>query len=112
MRAFVAAFNARDIEAMLALADDAIEWISVDGAKLSTETAGKAALRSSMTTYFKSCPTCRSSVEIGTVSADRVTALETAMWTAAGVERAQRGVSVYEFAGGRIRRVYYFPVEK
>lgn len=39
VEAFAAAFNARDVDAMLALAHDDIEWLSVDGAQVSVETA-------------------------------------------------------------------------
>lgn len=45
MREFVEAFNARDIDVMLALADENVQWLIVDGAKVSVETEGKAALR-------------------------------------------------------------------
>jgi len=113
VRSFVAAFNAQDIDRMLALAAVDIEWISVDGAKIAIETAGKDALRKSMTAYFKSCPSCRSEVEIRAVTASRVAAIETASWTsAANGPRSQRGLSVYEFQDARIRRVYYYPAEK
>lgn len=112
VRNFVAAFNARDIDAMLALATDDVEWASVDGAKVGIETAGKDALRASMTSYFKSCSTCRSTVDIKAVTVNRVVAIETASWTAASGPRSQHGLSVYEFTDGRIRRVYYFPVER
>ena len=112
VRAFVDAFNAQNVERMLALVTADVEWISVDGVKLSTETAGKDALRTSMTAYFKGCPTCRSAVEIGTATANRVATVETASWTGAAGPRSQRGLAVYEFKDGLIRRVYYFPAEK
>lgn len=111
VRRFVDAFNARDIDAMLALATDDVEWLSVDGAKISVETSGKDALRKSMTAYFKSCPTCRGAVDIRTVTAARVAAVETASWTDASGPRSQKSLSVIEFHDGRVRRVYYFPVE-
>ncbi|MBA3297772.1 MAG: nuclear transport factor 2 family protein [Acidobacteria bacterium] len=112
VRRFVDAFNARDIAAMLALATDDVEWASVDGVKVTVETAGKEALRASMTSYFKSCPTCRSTVDIKAVTANRAVAIETASWTAASGPRSQHGLSVYEFKDGHIRRVYYYPVER
>ena len=112
VEAFVAAFNARDIDAMLALAHDDVEWLSVDGAKVSVETAGKAALRKSMTAYFESCPTCRSGVEIKGGTANRLAVVETASWTAASGPRSQKSLAIYEFADGRIRRVFYYPAEK
>ena len=112
VEAFVAAFNARDIDAMLALATDDIEWLSVDGTAVSVETSGKTALADSMRKYFASCPTCRSEVVIGTQTATRIAAVETATWTAASGARSQRRLSIYEFAEGRIRRVFYYPAER
>jgi uncharacterized protein (TIGR02246 family) len=112
VRDFVAAFNAREPERMLALATDDVEWVNVEGAGVSVEAAGKDALRKSLTAYFKSCQTCRSSIEIKAVTANRVAAIESATWTVSGVERSQRSLSVYEFQDGRIRRVYYFPAER
>lgn len=109
---FVAAFNAREIERMLALADERIEWLSVDGAGVAVETAGREALRQSMTSYFASCPSCRSALEWTRTAGLRVAALERASWTtAAGVAKAQKSLSVYELRDGRIARVYYFPAE-
>ena len=112
VQAFVAAFNARDVDAMLALVTDDIEWLSVDGASVAVETSGKAALAESMRKYFASCPTCRSEVAIGARTTARVAAVETATWTASSGARMQRSLSIYEFADGRIRRVFYYPAER
>ena len=112
VRAFVDAFNARAIDDMLRLATEDIEWVSVDGVKIAAEATGREALRRSMSAYFASCPTCRSRTEIGVSTPSRVTAVETATWRSAADERSQRSVSVYEFSGARIRRVYYFPAER
>ena len=111
VRAFVEAFNARDIDGMLALADENVQWLSVDGAKISVETEGKAALRESMTRYFRSCPTCKSSLEWIQRAGSRVTAMERANWTGKSGAKSQSGLSVYEFGGDKILRVYYFPAE-
>jgi hypothetical protein len=111
VRSFVAAFNARSIDDMLKLATDDVEWLSVDGTKVTVETAGKDALRTSMTAYFKRCPTCRSAVEIGPSTAARVAAIETASWQSQKGPRRQRSLSVYELQNGLVRRVYYYPLE-
>ena len=42
----------------------------------------------------------------------RVSALEVASYDTAKGKQEQQSVSVYEFSGNRIRRVYCFPVEK
>jgi hypothetical protein len=43
VREFVEAFNTRKIEKMLELADENIQWLSIDGVKISVETEGKKA---------------------------------------------------------------------
>ena len=113
VRSFVDAFNARNVDGMLALAADDIQWLSVDGAKVSTETQGKEALRASMTKYFQQCPTCRSELLWIKTAGSRITAHERASWTnRAGAAVSQSGLSVYELKGGKIIRVYYFPAER
>lgn len=111
VRAFVDAFNLRDIDGMLGLATDSIQWLIVDGPKISMETSGKDDLRKSMEGYFKSCPSCKSALEWVQVAGHRVTAMERAMWAGKNGDKAQRSLSVYEFKEGKISRVYYFSAE-
>lgn len=111
---FVAAFNAQDVERMLAVAHEEIEWFyvannGVEGSSIHRETSGKAELRKAMTEYFASCPSCRSTVEIGNVHGDYLSAVETAYWTVDGSERSQSSLVVYQFEDGKIRRAWYFP---
>jgi hypothetical protein len=111
VRDFVAAFNARDLSKMLELTDDNIQWLSISGAKISIETEGKTALKASMEKYFSECPTCKSSLESVQVAGSRITAMEIARWTSKSGPKEQKSLSVYEFQGGKIIRVYYFPAE-
>ena len=111
VREFVEAFNARKIDAMLELTVDNIQWMHIDGAKVSIEVEGKAALRQSMERYFRSCSSCRSALEWVQIAGSRVTAMERASWTGKGGAKSQRSLSVYEFRDGKILRVYYFPAE-
>lgn len=113
VRAFVAAFNARDLDALLAGADEGIEWLSIDGAKISVETQGREALRQSLSNYFQSCASCRSTLEWTRTAGSRVSAFERAEWTGSdGTPKSQSSLSVYELRQGKIARVYYFPLEK
>lgn len=112
VRAFVAAFNARDTDAMLALVDENIQWLNVDGPKVTIETEGKVALGQSMARYFKSCPSCKSSLVWVQIAGSRITAMERATWSAKSGAKSQSGLSVYEFNGDKILRVYYFPAER
>lgn len=111
VRDFVAAFNARDLAKMLELADDKIQWLSIDGAKISIEAEGKTALKASMEKYFSECSTCKSSLAWVQVAGSRITAREIAHWTSKSGPKEQSSLSVYEFQGDKIMRVYYFPAE-
>ena len=112
VRDFIAAFNARDLDRMLGSVDEKIQWLSVEGAKVGVEAEGKAALKASMESYFKSCPTCRSSLEWAQSAGSRVTALERASWASKSGPLSQISLSVYEFSDRGIARVYYFPAER
>lgn len=109
---FVDAFNRRDLEAISALAADSVEWLSVSEAKISTETAGREALLTSLKSYFASCPSCKSTVKILGVTGPFISALERATWTKGSEAKAQESLSVYEVRDGRILRVWYFPAVK
>lgn len=111
VRELVAAFNARDIEAMLAAMDENIQWLSVNEAKITIETEGKKALRESMEKYFRRCPSCKSSLDWVKKSGSRVMAMERATWSGKSGMKSQTSLSIYEFRNGKILRVYYFPVD-
>jgi len=111
VREFVAAFNARNIEAMLGAVDENVQWLMVNEAKVTIETEGKYALRESMVRYFRSCPSCKSSLEWVQKSGSRVTAMERATWSGKSGLKSQASLSVYEFRNGKILRVYYFPTD-
>ena len=112
VRNLVEAFNSRNIDAMLELVDENIQWLHVSGTKITVETEGKEALRQSMGRYFTSCSSCKSSLESVQRAGTRVTAMERASWTSKSGPKSQRSLSVYEFSGDKILRVYYFPAEK
>ena len=111
VKAFVDAFNARDLNMMLDFVDDNIQWMSIDGAKISIEVEGKAPLRKYMEGYYQSCKSCRSELVSVQMIGSRVTAMERASWTGKDGPRSQKSMSVYEFRNGKIFRVYYFPIE-
>jgi hypothetical protein len=110
--ALIAAFNAHDVDAMLANVDDQIQWLNIEGSKLALEAEGKTELRQSMERYFRACPSCRSSLVWSQSAVSRLTALEQATWMGKNGPMSQSSLSVYEFRGDKILRVYYFPVEK
>jgi ketosteroid isomerase-like protein len=112
VRDYVAAFNKKDVETMLSMVTEDIQWLNVAGDKISVETQGKAKLRESMTGYFKSTPTAKSELEWVQATSVRVAALERASWQTKSGPKSQKSLSVYEFRGELICRVYYYPAEK
>jgi hypothetical protein len=112
VRKFVDAFNRQDPDAMMTMMAPNIQWLSIDGEKISSEGSSRDAIGASMKKYFKSCPTCRSSLAGVVATPNRLTAVEIAQWKKGAVDKEQRSVSVYEFSGALISRVYYFPAEQ
>ena len=112
VRDYVSAFNKREIDTMLSMVSDDIQWLNVVGDKITVETQGKDKLRESLAAYFKSTPSAKSELEWVRVTASRVAALERAAWQSKSGPKSQASLSVYEFRGGLISRVYYYPVEK
>lgn len=76
VREFIAAFNAHQVDKMLALVDEHVQWLSVNGSQITMETEGRQALGASMEKYFRGCPSCQSSLAWLQVAGSRVTAQE------------------------------------
>lgn len=110
--AFVEAFSKHDVADLVARTHADVEWLSIDGSTVSVETRGQEALAAYLQKYFEGCPSCRSTVEISSVSGNFVAAIETAHWESKGEKRSQASLSVYEITDGKIRRVWYYPTAK
>jgi len=108
---YMSAYNDHDVEAMIELVHPDIQWLSIDGDRISVETDGAAALAEAMRGYFEAVPSTRSSIETMMVSGNRVSVRERAHWTSSGQTQSQAALSVYEIAEGRILRVWYFSAE-
>lgn len=111
VRDYVAAYNERNVDAMMAMVTDDVQWLSVLGEKLSVESRGKPKLREGMEAYFKALPSAKSELKWVRETSSRVAALEEATWQGKSGVRTQRSLSVYEFRDGLISRVYYYPPE-
>jgi len=108
-RDFIAAFNERKIDKMMSLATPNIKWMTIAGDEIRTETDGQQELRSFLENYFKSCPSCRSEIKNLSQSGNRVTLTERAHWkSGTGDFKSNDSLAVYEFAGGKIVRVFYY----
>ena len=108
---FVAAFNDHNAERMAQYVTEDVQWLSVNGDKITVETSGKENLVAAMSGYFKSCPSCQSQLEDFTVLGSRISVVEEASWRGNGELRSQKSLAVYEFSNNLIHRVYYFPAE-
>ncbi|MEL7486108.1 MAG: nuclear transport factor 2 family protein [Pseudomonadota bacterium] len=108
---FAAAYNARDIDGMMAQVADDFTWLSVEGDETTIVVSGADSLRSELQTYFQPGSETRSDVEIVKSHGGFVTTLERAYWTVDGDERSQASFAMYEIDDDRIRRVWYFPAQ-
>ncbi len=107
----LAAFNAHDVNAMVANLAEDFAWFAVDPDMTRVELRGREEFRRSMEPYFASVPGARAEIEerlnVGRFAAVR----ERAYWLRGGEEVSQASLAVYEIRDGQIRRVWYYPVE-
>lgn len=110
VRTYIRAYNAHDIDAVVALLAPDFVWLSVVGDSTVVEARGAAAIRAQLTDYFRSLPSARSELEALSALGPWVSVQERAHWVAASGPRSQAALSVYEVRDGRLRRVWYYPV--
>ncbi|MEP3421359.1 MAG: nuclear transport factor 2 family protein [Erythrobacter sp.] len=111
--AYVEAYNERDLEAMLALMHDEVQWLSVEGDSVAVFANGKADLASQMRDYMASPLATESEIDAGVTDGNFVAVREIARWNnAAGEQREQSALAVYEIEGGLVRRVWYYPTTR
>ncbi len=109
---YITAFNAQDTDAMLEMVTDNVERLTVDGETITKETNSKEELRSAMVDYFKSCSTCKLRL-VNTFSlGSKVSVSEIESFQTRNGPQVQKSVSLYEFSGPLINRIYAFPIEK
>lgn len=105
------AFNAHDVDTMMTMVSNDIQWLSIGADSVVKETDGKHALRKAMRDYFKAIPSARSEIEGALPSGSFVAVRERAFWSTEQGERSQTSLAVYEIGEGKILRVWYFPAE-
>jgi len=113
VRAQLAAFNAQDVEAMVRQVAQDFVWYTIKGDEMSVEVRGIEALKKGMHSYFMSLPSARSEIHTMSTNGNFVSVRERATWKSkTGEDRSQNALAVYEVVDGRIRRVWYYPVQK
>lgn len=107
---FIEAYNAKDLNAMMALAHPDISWLSVEGNDISVMTDGAEATFVELAQYLGPDDNPRSDVEILKSHGNFVTTLERAYFVVDGEEKSQASFAMYEVVDGtNILRVWYFP---
>ncbi|MBL8525511.1 MAG: alpha/beta hydrolase fold domain-containing protein [Betaproteobacteria bacterium] len=113
VRAQLAAFNAHDVDAMVRLVADDLVWYNIKGDEMSVEAKGSDALRKGMEGYFKSLPSAKSEIHTMVTNGNFVSVRERVTWKSkTGEDRSQNALAVYEVIEGKIKRVWYYPVQK
>lgn len=110
VRAYVAAFNAKDLDAMMTMVASEFVWMSVSGDSLTDVGRGVDAFRQLIAGYFRAVPSARSELRTIDATGPWVTTHERTRWDAAPAEvGGQSSLVVYEVRDGRIRRAWFYP---
>lgn len=112
VRAYVAAFNAKDLDAMMAHVSPGMVWLNVEGDSVTLGGRGADAFQRLLAGYFREVPTARSELLEVRALGPWVTTHERTRWSAptpgAG---GQSSVVVYEVRAGLVHRVWFYPAE-
>lgn len=110
VREYVAAFNAKNLDAMMGAVARDFVWMSVSGDSLTDVGRGVDAFRQMIAGYFSAVPSARSELLKVDATGPWVTTHERTRWDAApGDVGGQSSLVVYEVRGGRIRRAWFYP---
>ena len=110
VREYVAAFNAKDLDAMMRVVASEFVWMSVSGDSLTDVGRGVDAFRRMIAGYFRAVPSARSELRTIDATGPWVTTHERTRWDASpsGVG-GQTSLVVYEVRDGRIRHAWFYP---
>jgi len=112
VRAYVAAFNAKDLDAMMAHVAPGMVWLNVAGDSVTLGGRGVDAFRRLLAGYFREVPTAQSELVAVHALGPWVTTHERTRWSApAGGAGGQSSVVVYEVRAGLVHRAWYYPAE-
>ncbi len=107
VRAFVDAYNQKDLDKMISLTHTKIRWMSVQGENISIETQDQTELKSAMKAYFSKDRKTHSSLSHFSTNGLFVSVLEKASRMIKNKVKAQCSHSIYEFEDGLILNVWY-----
>lgn len=110
VREYVAAFNAKDLDAMMRVVASDVVWMSVAGDSLTDVGRGIDAFRQMISGYFRAVPSARSELRTIDATGPWVTTHERTRWDASssGVG-GQTSLVVYEVRDRLIRHAWFYP---
>ncbi|HYW32595.1 MAG TPA: nuclear transport factor 2 family protein [Gemmatimonas sp.] len=110
VREYVAAFNAKDLDAMMSVVASEVVWMSVAGDSLTNVGRGIDAFRRMIAGYFRAVPSARSELIKIDATGPWVTTHERTRWEASssGVG-GQTSLVVYEVRDRLIRHAWFYP---
>jgi hypothetical protein len=112
-QSYVEAYNARDLDAMMALMHDEVEWLAIERSEAQAFAKGKGDLTRQMESYFSSPMATTSTIDGSVIDGRFVAVREIARWTGSdGKPREQSALAVYEIENGLVRRVWYYPATR
>lgn len=110
IRAYVAAFNAKNLDVMMQAVTRDFVWMSVSGDSLTDVGRGVDTFRQLIEGYFRAVPSARSELSKIDATGPWVTTHERTRWDAAPTEvGGQTSLVVYEVRDGLIRRAWFYP---
>ncbi len=110
VREYVAAFNAKDLDAMMRVVAREMVWMSVAGDSLTDVGRGIDAFRRMIAAYFRAVPSARSELTKIDATGPWVTTHERTRWEPprSGVG-GQTSLVVYDVRDGLIRHAWFYP---
>lgn len=120
LQAYLAAFNAQDLEAMMALVSPHVEWVNHMKGGRTAKADGQSALRQQMVDYFKAVPSVQMELEGLFTSGRIVSVRERAAWSVTQTDGTKEvdvkfssvSISIFEMEDNLIRRVWHFPADQ
>lgn len=112
VRAYVAAFNAKDLDAMMAHVSPGMVWLNVAGDSTTLGGRGVDAFQGLLAGYFREVPSAQSELLAVRSMGPWVTTHERTRWsTPTAGAGGQSSVVVYEVRAGLVHRAWYYPAE-
>jgi len=110
VRGFQAAFERRDVAAILDHLTDDVEWWTVRGDAVAVEARGRDEIRAALEQYFASVPGVQTVIEESFDVGAFVAVRGRVSWRDPdNEEHTQIALAVYEVEAGKIQRAWYYP---